>query len=149
METRKFGPRGRSQYFCIGPSMTKQSHTDECNINLIMKRFERTGVLEHVTTYSPQWGDFSDTPSSYSDAINQVQAANEMFLSLPSKIRARFDNDAGAYIDFVQNPANAEELNELGLTKLAPKGSPRPEAPKAKGGGKPAESDSDSSPEAS
>jgi len=97
--------------------MTKQSHTDECNINLIMKRFERTGVLEHVTTYAPQWGDFSDTPSSY--------------------------------IDFVQNPANAEELTELGLTKLAPKGSPRPEAPKAKGGGKPAESDSDSSPQAS
>lgn len=129
--------------------MTKQSHTDECNINLIMKRFERTGVLEHVTTYAPQWGDFSDTPSSYSEAINQVQAANEMFLSLPSKIRARFDNDAGAYIDFVQNPANAEELTELGLTKLAPKGSPRPAAPKAEGGGKPAESDSDSSTQAS
>ena len=148
METRKFGPRGRSQYFCTGPSMTKQSHTDECNINLIMKRFERTGVLEHVTTYSPQWGDFSDTPSSYSDAINQVQAANDMFLSLPSALRARFDNDAGAYIDFVQDPSNAEELRELGLTKL--KASPPTEAPKAKVGGKAApESDTDSTPSAS
>lgn len=128
--------------------MTKQSHTDECNINLIMKRFERTGVLEHVTTYSPQWGDFSNTPSSYSEAINQVQAANEMFLSLPSALRARFNNDAGAYIDFVQNPDNLEELRELGLTKL--KASPPTEAPKAKGGGKAAESDeSDSTPKAS
>lgn len=140
-EAPDYGYKGRFQYFHTGESLTKQSFKDECDINNVMKRFERTGVLEHVNKYQPQWGDYTNTPSSYQEALHQVAAANEMFLSLPARLRAKFDNDPGAYIAFVEDPANADELRAMGLLKnetYTTEGLSTDEAPqKAKSVGKP------------
>lgn len=142
--------RERSQYFCVGESRTKQSHKDECDINNVMRRFEKTGVLEHTAKYEPQWGDFVNTPSSFQEAMHQVQEAERMFMDLPAKLRKRFDNDPGQFIDFVEN-ADIKELRDLGLAKperpdRQAEGSPRAEAPQeAKAGGKPAQTPSERS----
>ena len=36
-------------------------------------------------------------------------------MQLPAKIRRRFDNDPTAFIEFVQNPSNKSEMEELGI----------------------------------
>jgi hypothetical protein len=36
-------------------------------------------------------------------------------MALPANIRSRFDNDPAKLIDFMENPANREEAESLGL----------------------------------
>lgn len=97
-------------------SLAKQAFRDECDINNIMKRFERDGVLAHYNTYQGDYGDFTDCPE-YHDAQNKVLAANEMFLTLPGAIRERFGNDPGRFLGFVADPKNVDEMIALGLAK--------------------------------
>jgi len=119
-------------------SLTHQSMAPECDINTIMRKYERTGVLEHRNTYEGTYGDFSDAPSDYHESMNQVLAADEMFETLPAKIRRRFHNDPGVFLDFATNPENQDELIKLGLATARPEPllepiqpSPEPKAPKA------------------
>lgn len=100
------------------PSMAKQSFKKECDINEIMKKFEAGQVVGHVNRYR---GRYEDLPAGvdFQAALNIVADAREAFADLPSKIRTRFRNDAGYYLEFVSNPVNLPELRELGLAKIA------------------------------
>jgi len=93
---------------------TKQSMKDECDINQIMKKFEKTGILPDMIKTNPQYGDFSE-PIEYRDSLEIVRHASEQFSNLSAKVRARFNNDPEAFLDFATNPANAEEMVTLGL----------------------------------
>ena len=44
-------------------SMTKQSFADECDINNIMKRYIKDGVVNHLNTYQGNYGDFTGAVS--------------------------------------------------------------------------------------
>ena len=105
-----------------GPSRTKQSFRDECDINGIMKKFEKTGLLEHVNEHRGDYGDFTDVPQNYHEALSQVVAAEQMFMTLPAKVRARFRNDPGEFLAAVDSadPAVQGELVRLGLAELPP-----------------------------
>lgn len=104
----------KSKTYCGGVGRTKQSFKAECDINAIMARYIKTGVIEHTARYAPQYGDFSDV-KSYQEALHAVQEADAMFMSLPAQVRAKFDNDAGKFLDFVQDPSNVDEMGKLGL----------------------------------
>jgi len=104
----------------------------ECDINTIMKKYEKTGVLEHRNTFEGQYGDFTDAPEDYHASMNAVIEADEMFQTLPAAMRRRFHNDPGAFIDFVGNPENQDELIKLGLAKAPPEDvidDPKPNPP--------------------
>jgi len=96
-------------------SRTHQSEAPACDINQIMAKFQKTGILEHRNTFEGKYGDFIDAPADYHEAANIVLAADEMFSSLPSTIHSRFGNDPAAFVDFVANPKNQKELIALGL----------------------------------
>lgn len=121
----------RIQFATTGDSLTRQASKQECDINRIMAKFEKTGVLEHRNTFEGQYGDFIDTPQDYHEAIQQVMDAQEMFMSLPSKLRRRFGNDPAEYLDFVSDPKNLDQMVEMGLAKRDVIEEPAP-APKAK-----------------
>lgn len=121
MFTTQFDRCPRVQFVPEGVSLTKQSFKDSCDINLIMKRYEKTGVLEHSNRFGSQYGDFTGF-DDYQEAQQRLIDADEAFMSLPSKIRERFDNHPGLYFDFATNPDNKDELMEMGLL-------PKPEAP--------------------
>lgn len=104
-----------------GVSLTEQSHAKSCDVNRIVKRFERSGIrMEKVPGYvdlsGAKFGDFSDGVE-YLDACNSVIKANESFMELPSGIRAKFSNDPGLFLDFASNPDNKDEMIALGLMK--------------------------------
>lgn len=109
-------PTPRVQFSTTGPSLTKQSHMKECDINLIMAKWEKTGILEHRNTHEGSYGDFTSAPGDYQESLNAVLDAETMFSELPSKIRRRFGNDPGQFLDFVQDPDNADEMVSLGLS---------------------------------
>jgi phage internal scaffolding protein len=96
-------------------SLTKQAFKDQCDINFIMKNYEKTGIAP-INQRQPQYGDFTQV-NDYHSALNSVIAAQDHFMSLPAELRARFSNDPGEFISFVENPDNKEELGKLGLLK--------------------------------
>lgn len=91
---------------------TKQSHTDDCDINKILERFSRTGQLPE--SKQKQYGDFINVPD-YVEAFNIVSKAQDQFYSLDAKVRAKFDNDPESFLEFATNPSNMEEMVSLGL----------------------------------
>lgn len=128
-------PVPRLQYFCKGPSMTKQSEAAACDVNFIMKRYEKSGLLPHVPGY---YADVS-APVSYQDARNMVIQADASFQALPASIRSRFSNDPGLFLAAVSDPDRVDELVDLGVlskppvaaggTPAASGGSPAPVVP--------------------
>lgn len=95
---------------------TKQQFKDECNINVIMDRFKKTGQLPTMIKQNPQFADFSDMPT-YKEALELVLYSNDQFMALPANVRERFRNDPANFLEFASNPENAEEMAKLGLMK--------------------------------
>lgn len=91
---------------------TKQEFKDDCDINNILRKFRKTGVLEHVRKHGPEYG-FAPAVD-YHEAMNLVLKADAMYADLPSDLRKRF-KDPAEFLEFVQDPENAEEMLELGL----------------------------------
>jgi phage internal scaffolding protein len=102
---------------CEDVTLTQQHFKDECDINNILRQFNVTGLLPEAPL-SPRYGDFTGI-SDYQTALNQVIAAEDEFMSLPANIRARFNNDPGQLIDFMENNENRNEAIKLGLVKEA------------------------------
>ena len=99
---------------CSKPIITKQSFKDECDINNIMMKYIRTGLIDHVNRYQGRYGDFSDVPDLL-NAFDIIEQSEEMFESLPSDIRKEFNNDVVLFLEFAQDPANADKLKDYGL----------------------------------
>ena len=99
------------------PSMTQQQFKDEADINNIMARYQKTGVLVDPLTQStrkPMFDDFSEL-GDFRDHQQAVIDAQEMFMQLPSRLRARFGNDPAELFQWLSNSANKDEAIELGL----------------------------------
>nr|QJB19150.1 MAG: internal scaffolding protein [Microvirus sp.] len=103
-----------------GPSKAKQSFAAECDVNRIMSRYHKTGVLGNpLDTRRPYFGDFSSVPD-YQASLEFVRGAERAFLALPTSLRLRFGNDVQNILAFVADPANAKEAIELGLLPKPP-----------------------------
>lgn len=101
------------------PTLTIQSEKDNCDINVILERFN-VGVPAPLNKLPPielEW----DQAGNFQDSMNLIVAAREAFMEIPAKVRARFHNDPAEYLDFVYNDDNREEAILLGLI-------PKPEA---------------------
>lgn len=92
----------------------KQSFKTECDINFIMAKFTKTGTIEHVNKHQASYGFASS--HDLKESMAQIQTASDMFDELPAKLRAKFNNSPGEFLDFVQDEANLDEMHELGLT---------------------------------
>lgn len=104
--------------------MTKQEFQAECDINNIIKQFSATGVIRHISAKAAE-GAYQDLPDpiEFQDGLHIVQQATESFMTLPAKVRARFENDPASFLAFMAEPGNAEEIKTMGLTN------PLPQAP--------------------
>lgn len=129
---KKFGDRSRTKQHVGEGSHVQQNLQDITDINRIMSKYQRTGVLTHINQAVQQYGDFSEVPD-YKTGLERLQAAQDIFMQLPSQLREKFNNDPGKFIDFATDPDNQEEMRTLGL---APKLPPVVERPPlgAKGG---------------
>lgn len=111
--------------FTDDPGMTRQAHKDECDINVIMSQYEKSGLVAHVQQFEGEYGSYDEI--DFHEAMNAVVAAEQMFLTVPSKIREKFDNDPGKFLAAVNDEEKGEEtLRELGLLPSQKKA---PEAP--------------------
>lgn len=98
-----------------GPSKTKQSFKKESDINHIMAKYQKTGLVTHINEHQAQYG--VATGIDFRTALELVREAQGMFDALPSKIRQKFDNDPSRFLTFVENPDNRDEMALMGLLK--------------------------------
>lgn len=99
--------------------LTEQSHQDECDINNILSRYQKTGVLEHTSEHQQNYGFASS--QDFRESMEIIAKANSMFADLPSSLRTKFKNNPEIYLDFIQNPNNLDEMYKLGLATKPPK----------------------------
>lgn len=95
------------------PGKTLQSAKDECDINRIIRRYRDTGVITHLVDLEAQYGDV--TGIDYQSALLLVENARGLFSQLPAEVRSKFKNDPAVFLDFCDDPTNADELVEMGL----------------------------------
>lgn len=98
---------------CEEPTRAQQHHKDECDINVILERFGKTGQMP-VSAISGSYGDFSGV-HDYHTALNTLIAAESEFEALPAKLRARFNNEPSNLIEFLNDSKNKDQAIELGL----------------------------------
>lgn len=107
-------------------SLTVQSERDEADINKIVARIEKGGM---ITKFNTDPGFFADVSEfdGLQDMIIKVQKAESMFMELPAQVRERFANDPVNLVEFLADTNNRVEAESLGLVNKAPV--PAPPAP--------------------
>lgn len=99
------------------PVITEQSHKEEVDINNIVKRHGMDLIAQVAAMQSPLF-TFDELPhNDFQEAMNIIAKAQNSFDSMPSALRKQFDNNPGKFLDFVQNPDNADKLVEMGLAQ--------------------------------
>lgn len=105
-----------------GVSMTDKQYKDECDIDVILKRY-KAGQPLPTTRREGAYGDFSSV-GDFMECFDKVKNAREDFENLPAEVRARFGNDVTAFYNFVLDPANVRECERLGLMTVREEVSP-------------------------
>lgn len=109
------------------PSLTEQSHAKMCNVNNIVNRFMKTGVLDHVRSFQGEYRDVSDF-GDYRSALERIQLAQDIFEALPIELKRKCENDPAKFLDYCADDANYEELTEIGIL-LPPRQKKKTEKP--------------------
>lgn len=121
-----YSPRVRVQiHFPEDSPHTKQEFKDECDINVLMQRYEHLGEMPPINHVAPQYLDV--TGYDYNQHMAVVAGAQSLFNELPSAVRNRFGNDPAAFLDFCSDSENHNEMLKMGL--LAPDAKPIDLAP--------------------
>lgn len=94
-----------------GAGKTKQEFKDECDVELIVARFKRTGMVDHLQRGVPQFMDVSEV-GTYRELVERMREAEAYFLGLPAEVRARFENDPARYVELLAGESGPE-LEEL------------------------------------
>jgi phage internal scaffolding protein len=114
MFLRKDKKRKRVQLICKDKSLTQQHDKDRVDINKIMARATKKGMVDHINTAEPVYGDFTNV-NDYHSALNQVLKAEAEFNNLSAEVRKHFQNDPAQLIQFMQDDKNYESAIDLGL----------------------------------
>lgn len=96
---------------------TEQNHKDECDVNKIIRKYDKTGLITHISKIEAKFGDM--TGGDFKEAHDLVINAKRMFDELPSNIRNRFKNNPEELLTFMEDPENRDEAIELGLIDKA------------------------------
>jgi phage internal scaffolding protein len=96
-----------------GEGLTEQAHKRECDMNHILRDYQRTGLIRHAAKNKGRYDDVSAV--DFQSAMDTVTQAKKMFDELPANIRKRFANNPAAFLEFVGSPENKDEMIKLGI----------------------------------
>jgi len=110
--------------------MTKQSFSEESDVNAIMRKYLSQGVIPAFNEATPRYGDFT-SGLDFQETMNAVRNAQEIFLALPIEVQVYCDHDPAKLLDLVysNDPEKrkvAERLKLVEPKKEAPEPAPTP-----------------------
>ncbi len=88
-----------------------QSFAESTDIHAILRRFENgeVDVLEKVQGF---YGDVTDMPKTYAEALQRIADSEKVFMSLPVDVRAKFGH---SFSEFLAASNDADFLERLGV----------------------------------
>ena len=93
-----------------GVSMTEQHHARACDINTIMTKYLKTGVVDHINKYEPTYGDVSE--ADFKKSMDLVAAVKSEFQDLPAYVRAEIGDEA-TYLSLMQTDEGVSQLRSI------------------------------------
>lgn len=80
-----------------------QSHKDSVDIHKILQRFQQ-GDVSALTRVQGMYGDFTEMPKTYAEALNTMISAEQQFNSLPVETRAKFGHSFSQWLSQLGSP---------------------------------------------
>ena len=114
-----YSPSVRQAHPTGGKTLTERHHAKTCNINAIMAKYNKTGLVDHINRHEARYGDVSG--ADFQRAQNLIAEQKTIFHELPAAVRAAYDNDPAIYLD--------EVLTEEGQERHAALLDPDPDKP--------------------
>nr|WAE43295.1 MAG: internal scaffolding protein [Microviridae sp.] len=103
--------------YCKEKTLTQQHFAEDVDVNTIVARALKTGILGNPDSINAREAVFADVSAigDYNVCLNRIIAAQSAFMELPVNIRTKFDNDPAKMLNFLNNPANFDACIEMGL----------------------------------
>lgn len=92
-----------------------QSHKDTVDIHKILERFQN-GDVDALNKYQGYYGDITEAPKTFADALNAVIKAKDLFNSLPLDVREKFDHSPEQFIASLGTEKFAEAMGKTSPT---------------------------------
>lgn len=96
-----------------------QSHADSVDINVLLKLYQSgdTTVLSRV---QGAYGDFTQLPKTFAEALNTLIAAEQYFNGLPVETRAQFNHNFNQFIASMDSPDFSSRMGIAPEPPLSP-----------------------------
>lgn len=107
-----------------------QSHADSVDIHVILKQYEQ-GDVSVLSRVQGAYGDFTQMPKTFAEALNTLIAAEQYFNGLPVEVRAQFDHNFNQFIASMDAP---DFTSRMGIAPEAPAEASRSSAPSGEAG---------------
>lgn len=88
------------------------SFAEQCDMQLILKKLA-LGDTSVLSSKTPFYGDFTEAPKSYAEALQLIIDAEKEFYKLPLDKRNEFDND---YHQWFAQAGSEEWFKKMGFT---------------------------------
>lgn len=113
-----------------------QSHADSVDIHVILKQFA-AGDVSVLSRVQGAYGDFTDMPKTFAEALNTMVAAEQYFMSLAPDVRAQFHHNFNEFIAAMDSP---DFTSRMGINPVVETPPPSPVQPSTPTGSTPASS---------
>lgn len=93
-----------------------QSHAMSVDIHVLLKQYQ-LGDVTALQRVQGTYGDFTQAPKTFAEALNTMIAAEQYFLSLPVEARAQFNHNFNEFIASMDSP---DWMTKAGITPPDP-----------------------------
>lgn len=93
-----------------------QSHADSVDIHVLMERYQ-SGDVGALARVQGAYGDFTQLPTTFAEALNLMVAAEQYFMGLPVETRALFGHD---FHQFIASMDQSDWTKKVGLDLPTP-----------------------------
>lgn len=93
-----------------------QSHAMSVDINVLLKQYQ-LGDINALQRVQGTYGDFTQAPKTFAEALNVMIAAEQYFMSLPVEARAQFNHNFSEFIAAMDSP---DWMTKAGITPPDP-----------------------------
>lgn len=95
------------------PSLTQQQFAEGSTISKLMARHKDPAQIPYVNKWPGRYGIAPNT--TFHEMQNASVMTKEYFRQLPVDVQKKFNGDIDQLFDFVENPENLAEAQEMGL----------------------------------
>lgn len=112
------GVRRRVSYSFVGcKKLTEDSHLEDCDIKVILKRQGiKSAANLNIQAAMLAWRTGDGRLPDFQTAQNIIASAHAMFDALPAKLRDHFQNDPSKFLAFSHNAENRDLMEKMGIS---------------------------------